>query len=138
VNRSRGRRLKKMHNGGKIIAGLIIFIGIITFPIWRNVARGEAPAIPDPKITTGETECVAPLEYMRANHMALLNEWRDLVVRGGDRIYVGFNGKHHYMSLTETCMNCHSNKAEFCDQCHDYVGAKPYCWDCHLEPKESN
>jgi hypothetical protein len=68
--------------------------------------------------------------------MTLLNEWRDKVVRGEDRIYVSASGKPFNISLSETCMNCHSNKAEFCDRCHDYVDVSPYCWDCHVEPKE--
>jgi hypothetical protein len=40
------------------------------------------------------------------------------------------------MSLQNTCMQCHPNKAEFCDRCHNYASVKPYCWDCHVEPKE--
>ncbi len=49
----------------------------------------------------------------------------------------GMAGKIHYKSLQMTCMDCHSNKSKFCDQCHDYMGVKPYCWDCHVEPKEN-
>jgi hypothetical protein len=73
---------------------------------------------------------------MKANHMDLLNEWRDLVVRDGKRIYDSFDGKEYIMSLSNTCMDCHSNKSEFCDSCHDYSGVIPYCWDCHVEPEE--
>jgi hypothetical protein len=35
-------------------------------------------------------------------------------------------------------MDCHSNKSKFCDQCHNYVDVDPFCWDCHIEPKENN
>ena len=38
------------------------------------------------------------------------------------------------MSLTNTCLGCHSNKAQFCDQCHNYLEVTPYCWDCHVDP----
>lgn len=127
-----------MYDGGKIIAGLVIFLGLITFPVWSNIAGGDADFVPQPKIITEATDCVAPVEYMRPSHMDMLNEWRDLVVREGKRVYVAFDGKEHEMSLTNTCLDCHSNKAEFCDQCHNYVGANPYCWSCHNEPKESN
>ena len=127
-----------MYDSGKIIAGLIIFLGLITFPFWRNLASGEAPQVPDLKIITEADECVAPTEYMRSSHMALLNEWRDLVVREGNRVYVASNGKEHPMSLSNGCMSCHPNKTEFCDACHNYVGVTPICWDCHIEPKESN
>ena len=138
VNPSRGRKVMKMYDSGKIIAGLVIFLGLVTFPIWSNLASGEAAQAPDPKIISEEKECVAPTDYMRASHMAMLNEWRDLVVREGTRVYVAPNGREHKMSLSNGCLSCHSNKAEFCDQCHNYVGVKPYCWDCHIESKESN
>jgi hypothetical protein len=127
-----------MYDAGKIITGLIVFLALITFPIWYNQASGAAITKPQLKIDTEAKECVAPTEYMRESHLELLNEWRDLVVRDGNRVYVAFNGVKHEMSLSNTCMKCHSNKAQFCDQCHNYVGVKPYCWDCHIEPKESN
>ena len=38
-------------------------------------------------------------------------------------------------SLSNNCMECHSNKSQFCDQCHNYVAVVPNCWGCHL-PKE--
>jgi hypothetical protein len=40
------------------------------------------------------------------------------------------------MSLQNGCMRCHSNKKKFCDECHNYMAVKPYCWDCHIQPKE--
>jgi hypothetical protein len=128
----------KMHDGGKIIVGVAVFVILITFPFWSNLVRGEPAGVPDPKIVTEEEECVAPTEYMRSSHMALLNEWRDQVVREGYRVYVSANGQEHPMSLTNGCLECHPNKAEFCDECHNYLGVTPYCWDCHLESKESN
>ncbi len=39
------------------------------------------------------------------------------------------------MSLTLTCLECHSNKDKFCDRCHDYLRVSPGCWDCHNVPK---
>jgi hypothetical protein len=38
--------------------------------------------------------------------------------------------------LQNTCLNCHNNKSKFCDQCHNYAEVTPYCWECHIEPKE--
>jgi len=38
------------------------------------------------------------------------------------------------MSLSNTCLSCHTNKAEFCDKCHGYASVDPYCWDCHVDP----
>ena len=127
-----------MYDAGKIIVGLIIFIGLFTSPIWYDLASGESSNKPNIVLPDNKDikECVASTEYMRASHMDLLNEWRDEVVRKGNRIYTSPSGKEFEMSLTKTCTNCHSNKTEFCDQCHDYLGVTPYCWDCHVEPPQ--
>jgi len=132
-----------MYNGGKIIAGLIVFIGLFTFPVFYNM--GKTSKMPEPKLDTpaimelpeAERKCVESKEYMRANHMQLLNDWRDQVVREGDLEYVSTTGKKYIMSLQNTCMHCHSNKKEFCDKCHTYANVPdPYCWTCHISPKE--
>jgi hypothetical protein len=125
-----------MYDGGKILVGLIIFLALITSPIWYHAVQGKPPVIPDPKIITDAKQCVEPTPYMKTNHMTLLNEWRDQVVRQGVRYTRAIDGKVYEMSLSNTCMNCHSNKSEFCDQCHAYMDVNPYCWDCHVEPQE--
>jgi hypothetical protein len=122
-----------------IIAGVIVFIVIATFPFWYN--RGKAAPAPEPQLTEkakAAKVCVRSTEYMRAEHMQLLDLWRDSVVRRGDRIYVNPGGHEYTMSLTNTCLDCHSNKTEFCDRCHNYASVRPYCWDCHIDnPKEN-
>ena len=126
-----------MYDGGKILTGLIIGIALFTLPFWFNL--GKAAKIPEPKLTPKAEKakfCVETKEYMQAEHMALLDKWRDWVVRDGNRIYVGLHGKKYDMSLQNTCMDCHSNKKKFCDECHNYADVIPYCWECHLEPKE--
>ena len=68
--------------------------------------------------------------------MDMLNDWRDEAVRTSDTTYVGLDGNEYEKSLAGTCLgDCHSNKDEFCDRCHEYVGAEPYCWDCHGAPR---
>ncbi len=126
-----------MYDAGKIIIGLIIFIGIFTSPFWYDLASGGSQNKPDPALPVGENqkECVESKEYMRANHMELLDTWREEVVRTGQRDFIKADGRHFNMSLTNTCMNCHSDKAKFCDQCHNYVGISNYCWDCHNVPQ---
>lgn len=125
----------------RIIIGLVIFVSIVTFPFWSNL--GKSPVSPEPKIDTpviqqmAVKQCVEPKAFMRAEHMQLLNDWRDAVVRDSNRIYVASDGKKYSMSLQNTCMNCHSNKKDFCDKCHNYMAVNPYCFDCHLEPKEN-
>jgi cbb3-type cytochrome oxidase cytochrome c subunit len=69
--------------------------------------------------------------------MSLLNEWKDSALRDGKRLYTASDGKLYDINLQNTCMNCHSNKKKFCDECHNYVAVKPYCWACHIEPKEA-
>ena len=126
-----------MYDGGRIITGLVVFLALITLPLWYNQASGEADNKPKVKIETEADECVAPVKYMRSSHMVMLNEWRDMVVRGKGRIYEAPDGKEYEMSLSNTCMKCHPNRKEFCQQCHDYVGVDPYCWDCHVENGET-
>ena len=70
-------------------------------------------------------------EYMKDNHMQLLDEWRNDVVRDGSREYESASGQVYEKSLDGTCLECHSNREEFCDSCHDYASVDPYCWDCH-------
>ena len=125
-----------MYNKGTIIPGLIIFVLIVTFPIWFNGLK--ATTLPKPELPPGgEKKCVMPVEYMRANHMQLLNEWRDNVLRDDNRTVVTVEGKTYRKGLQMACMQCHSNKEKFCDNCHTYAAVHPYCWDCHLAPKEA-
>lgn len=129
---------KKMYDKGKVIAGLCIFVVMISFPFWYNL--GKAAPAPEPKLTGKAAEagqqCVESKEYMKAEHMQILNDWRDIVVRDAKRIYVNSSGKKFEMSLSNTCLDCHTEKAEFCDKCHNYASVFPYCWDCHVDPKE--
>ncbi len=154
-----------MYDGGKIIAGLIIGVGLLMSPFFFNL--GKAAKAPTPELTEKAREagqCVAPKPYMQAWHMQLLDEWRHTVVReelrytgeesgdlptrllsdmreilsgNTDAFYDAGAEKIYYKSLQTTCLDCHDNKSQFCDQCHEYVGLDPYCWDCHIEPKEN-
>ncbi len=131
-----------MYDAGKIIFGLIIFLALVLFPFWNNF--GTVNAKPEPKLNTPEIQklpeqerkCIESREFMRPGHMQMLNNWRDNVVRLNDRVFINSTGKSFNMSLQNTCMNCHSNKKDFCDKCHLYMGVNPYCWDCHIAPKE--
>ena len=125
-----------MYDAGKIIIGLLVFLFIITIPLWYNIAIGKTSYIPELEKPTTADRCIAETDYMTSNHMDLLNEWRDLVVRGDQRVYVDSQGVKYEMSLSNTCLKCHANKDKFCDKCHNYLGVEPYCWDCHVDPKE--
>jgi len=123
-----------------IILGLAIFLMIVTTPIWLNAVSGTDAKGPEiiiqTKDTPGKDECILAPGEMAAQHMDMLNVWRDEVVRDHQRVYKTGDGRAYSKSLTKTCLDCHSNKDKFCDSCHDYMGVKPYCWACHLEPKD--
>src|SRR5574340_159808 len=112
----------KIYNANKIIPGLLIFLCLVTFPLWYNM--GKAAPAPEPKLDTpviqtmSEKYCVLPKAEMRTEHMKILNDWRTEVVRNGKRAYMSTNGKEFNMSLQNECMRCHSNKSQFCDSCH--------------------
>ncbi len=120
-----------------IYAGLAVFLGVITFPITYGISAGKTSRPPELKLPVNAKQCVASVEYMRASHMTLLLDWRESVVRNGVRTYRAADGRTFDMSLTRTCLQqCHTNKAEFCDRCHNYVAVKgPYCMDCHVDPR---
>jgi hypothetical protein len=123
-----------MYDSGKIITGLIIFVLFITFPVWYN--HLDAGETPKPVLPTIAKMCVKPSAEMRANHMKLLNQWRDQVLRTGDREFFEVDGKQYQKSLQNACMKCHTSKKKFCDTCHEYASVTPYCWDCHIAPVE--
>ncbi len=127
-----------MRDRGKILFGLALFVILVTFPFWsRLAAAGEGdlgrPELeyPDP---AKATECVEATTYMTANHMNLLNDWRNAVVREGAVEYTASTGRTYQMSLTKTCLNCHENRDNFCTRCHDYADVTPTCWECHTTP----
>ena len=134
-----------MYNAKFVIPGIIVFAGLFTAPFWINMLSSSHEEVKvvlptEPVTFFGEarTNCVEPREWMAANHMELLIEWRDQALRENKRIYVASDGKKWETSLQNTCMACHSNKAEFCDKCHDANSVNPYCWDCHVIPQGNN
>ena len=135
----------KIYNKGPIFLGILVFLALALFPFYNNFGKVNAkpemktdtPAIQEWEKQYGKKECVEPREWMRGEHMVLLNNWRDSVVRDYNRGYISdATHKRFNMSLQNGCMNCHSNKKKFCDECHTYMSVKPYCWDCHIAPVE--
>jgi len=103
-------------------------------------AQPKASGAPKPAITKavkGE-QCVEPNDFMRRNHMKLLNHQRDKTVIEGVRT--------KKYSLKE-CISCHASettgsvaaaKDDFCVSCHSYAAVKIDCFDCHsTKPKGS-
>jgi hypothetical protein len=127
-------------------AGLAVFVGLFTLPVWRPLlanATPSSPTLPLPARQAGPSHCVRDTAWMRRNHMKLLMQVRDDVVHRGIR------------NRDETlpgCLNCHvsrladrsfpaaSSPKFFCNSCHNYVGVKTDCFSCHAnrpEPGES-
>ncbi len=126
-----------MYDGGKIIAGIIIFLAFALFPFYSNIGKADIkppkPSLDTPVIKALKVKkCVEPEQYMRESHMQLLIKWRDSALRHAKRVYVNSNGEEYVISLQKTCLRCHSNRSEFCDRCHKYADVDPYCWDCHF------
>lgn len=122
----------------KIIIALAAFLALAGIPLWYNAFPGKAGVYQQPVLPAGKKECVGSKEFMRANHMLLLAQWRDEVVREGDRRAIPVEGRQYPKSLSSGCFDCHSNKSKFCDRCHNYLGVSPRCFDCHIEPKEES
>jgi hypothetical protein len=124
-----------MRDRGLVIAGLLVFLALITLPLWLGAVKRSTSKPPELKLPENEKACVLPTEEMREKHMDLLITWRDEVVRQNKRTFTMADGRVFEKSLTKTCLHCHTSKADFCDKCHDYASVKPYCWDCHIDPK---
>jgi hypothetical protein len=125
-----------MYNARLIIAGIVVFLVLVTYPLWIGLVPGEGKKPPKLELPVGQKECVMPVEYMKENHMKLLVQWRDEVVREGDRTPVTVKGVKYEKSLSGTCFKCHVKKTTFCDRCHDYLSVSPPCWECHYTPRE--
>jgi hypothetical protein len=105
---------------------------VLAFASVALTAHAQSGRVPLPTIEVDKsTTCVAPPEVMRRTHMNLLSHRRDRTVhqgvRGGDE------------ALTR-CLECHASRTTgaaigsrdaFCQSCHDYVGVKLDCFDCH-------
>lgn len=123
-----------MYNTKYVLPGLLLFIALFTSPFWASVGAGDYER-PKLALPADQKECIEPAEFMRAEHMQILDTWRDKALREGKRTYKASNGKVWTISLQNTCMECHANKAEFCDKCHESNSVTPYCWDCHVVPQ---
>ncbi len=127
-----------MHNARIIIPGIIIFLILALYPLWNGLVRSAGKNPPKLELPIEQKECVMPIEYMKKDHMTLLIQWRDAVVREGDRSPMTISNVRYEWSLSKTCFRCHINKSAFCDRCHNYLAVAPTCWDCHFFPKEKS
>lgn len=121
----------------------IILAGLLALPFTVQAGDVPKPDVPEPRAkATEEYGCVAPVEYMRKNHMKELLHHRDETMREGIRT--------KKFSLAE-CINCHVTKDEktgqmpefgdnnhFCSSCHNYASVSVDCFSCHNDqPQQS-
>ena len=125
-----------MYNAKTVILGIIIFVALFTSPFWAGML-GKTYTSTGIELPKDEKNCIENVDFMRGQHMRLLNEWRDEALRNENRIYVATDGKKWAISLQNTCLKCHKNYKEFCDKCHVANSVDPYCWTCHILPQGS-
>lgn len=114
----------------------VLLVGLIN-PVLaqQGGSGGLLPVIPEGR---GDA-CVEETNFMRRNHMELLNHQRD------ETMLKGVRSKQH--SLKE-CLGCHavygpdavpvtaSSPEHFCRSCHDYAAVNIDCFQCHASRPE--
>ena len=98
-----------------------------------DVNKNGRVALPVIPMGQGD-QCVKDVDFMRRNHMDLLQHQRDETMLKGVR--------SKQFSLKE-CINCHvvngpdampvtaSSAQHFCRSCHDYASVSIDCFQCH-------
>jgi hypothetical protein len=112
--------------GISALTGLAVMFG--------TVAGIEASDL-TPQVPKGKGEqCVADTDFMRRNHMHLLDHQRD------DTVHEGIRTKRFSL---KGCIECHAvndqtgtpvtvkDERHFCRACHDFAAVKVDCFECH-------
>ena len=126
--------------GTRFVISVLLSVVVITGSGTGLVAgdRESGPYLagiyqPQPPKGKGE-RCVANTDFMRRNHMYLLQHQRD------DTVHEGTRSKRFSL---KGCIDCHAVKGEmgapvtikdpkhFCRTCHDYAAVKVDCFECH-------
>jgi len=112
----------------------VIALTVVTLVslVAMTVAVGD---IPKPDIPKGKgDQCVADTDFMRRNHMTMLEHQRD------DTMLEGVRGNPYSL---KDCVSCHAVDGEdakpvtvasprhFCRSCHDYAAVTIDCFQCH-------
>jgi len=124
----------------KSAAALVVGFGalIVLSPL---ATAGDGAGVPKPVIQKAKGEqCVEDTDYMRRNHMKVLNHHRDKTVHEGIRT------KQHSL---KNCIECHATpnekgersvlgKDNFCQSCHSYAAVQVDCFQCHSSKPAGN
>jgi hypothetical protein len=108
------------------ILAIVVLLPVGYYAVRDAFPKNAAPFLekPEPKYR----KCVRDTEYMRFHHMDLLKDIRTQVVRVGRRSEIGL----------KNCMECHTNRGHFCNQCHNAVNLHLDCFGCHYYPENAN
>jgi hypothetical protein len=114
-----------------------IFAALVAVAGSADTGRRSTERVPLPviKIEKGEA-CVAPVDEMRRNHMAMLLHQRDRTMRQGLR--------EPRFSL-KGCVDCHASAKTgsvlggegFCSSCHAYASVSIDCFECHSAMRQA-
>ena len=81
---------------------ILAVVPLVLFALFQAIPKGDAETVPLPQPRASvidSTRCIAPKEFMRANHMQVLYGWHNSSVREGKRLYIAPNGSHFEKSL---------------------------------------
>jgi hypothetical protein len=112
-----------------------VLLGLLCLVLMGSAqASGVGDFVVDNSRAAALSNCVEPTEYMRRNHMEVIQHQRDTTVYGGIR-----STKHSLAG----CVQCHVGydatqapvaidaEGQFCAACHSYAAVKLNCFDCH-------
>jgi predicted CXXCH cytochrome family protein len=127
---------------GFLAAICVIWVGPTPFSSQAIAAEtGKSGRVPVPAPARGKGDsCVADTDFMRRNHMTMLNHQRD------DTVHEGVRAKRFSL---KKCISCHAVKGpdgvpvtvddpkHFCRSCHDYAAVQIDCFQCHASRPEA-
>jgi predicted CXXCH cytochrome family protein len=125
----------------RLPASLLVFVVGLSSIMGAAEAQDAKGGVPLPAIPMAKgANCVEDTDFMRRNHMDMLDHQRDETVHRGVRT--------KQYSLKE-CLNCHvvqgpdakpvtsASPQHFCRSCHDYAAVSIDCFQCHASRPET-
>jgi hypothetical protein len=126
---------KLLQRQGAALLGAVLLAGAL--PAFSGDAPG-AGRVPLPNVSDRKGDhCIRDEAYMRRHHMDMLKHKRDLTMHQGVRTKE---------DSLQNCIACHASQKtnsvtgddNFCQSCHNYVGVKLDCFECHSsKPKQT-
>ncbi|MEA3277939.1 MAG: sulfur reduction protein DsrJ [Pseudomonadota bacterium] len=117
-----------------VVRGSLISIGLVGALLASIVqAAGDSYVVPGSKAAQLEN-CVEPTDFMRRNHMEVIQHQRDETVHNGIR------STQHSLA---GCIECHvsyeaestpvpvDSEGQFCETCHNFAAVGVNCFGCH-------